>query len=232
MPRRRNSPPPFEIMSALPAPSAKVHAPSIDRIDRTAGWWERARYPVVLRVPRGYVALAGLFMVGLLVLAYMVGQSRGRAEGIAQARAEYELRFENAPVGVVPIQTVDRTSGTPAGANSGDSRVDPREEGLNYFVLAHDDEQGARRLLQFLASRGVDAAAFETSRGLYKVVALRGFPGKERSSPAIQEYERKLQRLGVEWGNMPGGRSFTNQGMYPERYKGGEVGKILRPAAQ
>lgn len=225
-------------MSSLPT-SPAVREPSVDRADPAASWWERTKYPVMLRVPRGYVALAGIFLVSIVVLAYMVGQSRGMREGIAQTRAEYEQVY-GSDAGAVAFVPGRERQGSGTGAviaepDAADNAFyitteDPREEGKNYFVVATDDEAGAKRLLKFLAARNVEAAGFATDRGLYQVIVLWGFAGSERSSSKVKDYERSLQRLGAEWGRMPGGRSFTSQGMYPERYNGEEVAKIIRLA--
>jgi len=178
--------------------------------------------------------------VAVLMAAYMAGQSRGLKDGIAQTRAEYE-QSRTLPRGVMITQdeAVEPVAATGSGTAQAEiplySQVghDPRRVGLNYFVLASHDEAGARRLLAFLWERGVDVGAFQQRPGgLYRVIALQGFRRSEVGGEEYRAYEQSLQRLGAEWGRMPGGIDFLRLGMHPELYKGEKAAKIIIREAQ
>ena len=212
--RSRRSAAPFEVMQP-----GKGADPT-DRGGEAAG---EPRAPV-LRVPGGYAILVGIACIGLIVLAYATGHQRGRQAAI-QIQDETARLFDMAA-----SQT---TSGAGPSAVAVEGRTDPikvqgpdrdpRQKGLNYFVLAHDTEPGARTLLQFLWSRGIEAAGFQyaTTRSFQIVALNHGFSKEQFASPAFRQYEQKLEQLGRLWeASHRGAVSFIKQGMYRERYNG------------
>lgn len=99
---------------------------------------------------------------------------------------------------------------------------DPRQKGLNYFVLIHYPVEArgeAEALVGFLRARGVDAAAILRHNGrLFQVVALRGFAPEELHSADRREYERRLRQLGRDWQVERKGAGNLSD-MYPSKFE-------------
>jgi hypothetical protein len=100
--RRKSKSAPFEIMGNVPpAPPVRSSAPrraaDLPPPDRSANsaypsgtgdipnplaalatWWDAAKAPVVLRIPRGYLVLIAVGVLTLLLAAYWTGDARGR----------------------------------------------------------------------------------------------------------------------------------------------------------
>lgn len=70
-----------------PEPVVVSKAPSDTRPEAT-GWIARAQHPVLLRVPPGLLVAIGVAVVGLLVIAYLVGFTRGQTNKTASESDE------------------------------------------------------------------------------------------------------------------------------------------------
>lgn len=178
--------------------------------------------PILIRVPRGYAVLAAAGVVLVVVLAYWVGHTRG------YRAAERDLTVSEAPVTpavVLPPASSNNAipSGSPAtSAVSTTSdvtpKVDPRREGLNYYILAHYPLTEAQRLARFLREGGVEAYAIPVqNKGLAQVVAGRGFTAQEIGSPAANEYRDRLRALGKQWQARQKGANDLSD-MYLDRF--------------
>jgi hypothetical protein len=235
--RRRSTPPPYEVMGGTrarppehavaprPSPAAAPNPaprppsaapPPPPSAASVREWVAGAKRPLVLRIPRGAIALAALGLVVLLFAAYWVGRQRGIAasaindQSLAQnQRQERRTALENlqsqgppsavnpltsptgrpsAPRGVSPA--ADPAPGTPGGPRSG----------LYYFVLATTNHDGAENLVAFLKENGVDAAAVSRNNGRsFQVMALRGFTREEIKALAYRDYEKQLHAVGRRW---------------------------------
>lgn len=291
IPRRRNTMPPLEVMGqnltrpeairpapgkpALPKPAAtKPASPPEPAVMHKAPMeapppsgpqavLAKSQQPLILRVPQGLLVISGLVVIGLIVLAYMVGSSRGynKAEtdlnlGEQSRRAEFDAQRSNLrsggsqgmdpnrpavnrppPVGLPPVppglSSGSRSNNTGAAigpqpaSESGTSAGKPvvsgavqRQAGYNYFILATSNHDESQRLAQFLRENGVDAGVFpQHNGGSFQVVALRGFPRDQLTSPARKDYERELRRLGRIWKTQKSGSSDLAD-MYPDLYRG------------
>jgi len=204
---------------------------------RPAGMWSRLLNPVVLRVPRGYAVLLGAALAALVAMAYWVGHHRGSTHATmanqADLNAEDEvMRHATAlvadpigtarPVGAPPPlrHTVDPTGDADIVSSGG---KDPRKRGLNYLVLASDNQSGATRLLDFLWGHGIEAAAYRyKNHGLFTVVAIeKGFAAGELRGKEYRQYYNRLKQLGQKWeATVNGARSFIKQGMLADKYEG------------
>ncbi|MBI1337996.1 MAG: hypothetical protein GC164_13700 [Phycisphaera sp.] len=246
--RRRANNPPFEVMrprppaSHTPTPTqATEHKPSREsNPDRTQplthpetigprAWdtfVQSASVPVTWRLPRGYVVLAGVMLLVVIVLAFYVGKSRGykqrEAERVASQQVEPTPFKGPLPEGFPGTGGgVGATDGS-VGSDPGlpvviDDATDPRQKGLNYFVLAHYDKRLAERAVAYLRSHGLDAAAKKVNNGLFQVLALRGFTATELKQPARREYEQKIKELGTVWKSQEKGPSDFYDA-YPDKY--------------
>jgi hypothetical protein len=212
---------------ALP-PTAPEPAATGARVGAGWGWaWlSGPRQPLLLRVPKGYIVLAGVVLVGVIVLAHWSGRSVGHREGFRAASDQFEamqpgLSWEIRGSGGHEGGAARAAAGSqPRLIERPGADLDPREEGLNYWVLAHYRQAEAERFLDFLWSRQVDAAAFRRHNSqLFQVVALRGFaPGELRD--AAEAYRSHLLAIGRVWRDQHRGSDLSRNGIYLERYGG------------
>ncbi len=187
-------------------------------------WLKR---PVVLRVTPGVLALVAVMVLGLVLGSYGVGSYQGWKQGVADATQDgagllpgtfrpARQTEEHDGISLSPVFGPEReTDGTPR---------DPRLEGLHYFILATTtntpQKPYAAALLDFLAERGLDAAAIRAHNGeLFQVIALRGFGPEERSSLAKAQYEAVLLRAGREWARRPGQRDLSDLYLDPKPFE-------------
>ena len=241
MVRRKDNPPPFEVMgvgtagaagvSGYAGSSGSTEAPGAPPRPETpleqppGNWLARAKYPILLRVPRGYAVLGVAVFLGLIVLVYLVGHQRGYGEGLGEGRAD---QFEAKPPFVPTADGVEPTT------EAGESVVGPlklqnkpwpgpetRRGGGNYLRLAYCEEDYARDLCSFFASREVDTFAKRLDNGRFIVyITSQGFPGPELKAhlPGGQ-FKSRMKQYGREWKRRNDNRGDDLQGMYYELYK-------------
>lgn len=188
----------------------------------------------------GRAVLCGLALVALVLVAYSVGQSRsgqpggpgggGQAASGAGGAVTPDMLGRVQPVPVAPDNPPNAhqpVPNVPVTVHDGQGG-DPREKGVNYFILAHYPEKEARKLVQFLSSQGVETVAVrrKNSSRLYQVLALRPFPSGTLGSPQRSTYQRQLQRLGQTWKQRHKGPTDLAD-MYPARYNGEPVAAVI-----
>ena len=129
-----------------------------------------------------------LILLGCLVGVYLLGYQRGVTQGeiaVAQdiddsARTDEQLlgvsEVEAGPGSSVPVEQTRPTNepervveveDTPAPTNpSGD----PRQPGLNYYVISHPSESKAQELVDFCRANDLSAHLIRTDSGSPKVI--------------------------------------------------------------
>ena len=238
--RYRNSPPPYELMSTgsapahSPGPVASVSgaiqgAPTSSSL--IASWWAKVQQPVVWRVPWGLMILLCVALIGLIVMAYWVGLTRGARFALAQETDTNEPRGNTPNQAVAVMGTLPEIakSDTTAGARQTEQRTGLREVGLNYFVLAHYPRADAERLVSFLNGNGIDAAAFRLhNKDLFQVVALYGLSRDKIYSPARKEFEQQMRHLGRQWKAEGHGPDFSTTGIYLDLYEGEPIAETIK----
>ncbi|MFM7259409.1 MAG: hypothetical protein ACKO3W_02280, partial [bacterium] len=90
---------------------------------------------------------------------------------------------------------------------------DPRQIGLQYFVLCSTLEPNAIKVVEFCRSKGLDAYVVPDQNGrLREVTVLPGFASGERSSPAIKDLEERIRKVGVLFkASGPGNSDFGDR---------------------
>jgi hypothetical protein len=107
----------------------------------------------------------------------------------------------------------------PAESGWGPVLSDPREAGKNYFVLIHTRRDGAVMLAEFSRAHGVEAYAVRAKNlSLYKVIALPGFGGGERSTEFVTDLERRIEEVFRSWKLQVNPRDDLAH--YPEKFEG------------
>lgn len=192
-----------------------------------------------IRVPVGYVLLAGALVLGLLFGTYIFSFNRGTKT----ARAEFEqelLRASNAlsqATLVEPLTAVPPSGGGPAKAGqpnrpSGSGAVasrdpsrwgplisDPRVKGMNYFVLVEGSENGAVKLAEFCRGNGLETYVVSGKNDrLRRVIAFPGFQSSARSSAEVKALEAKIHQVGDQWKKSQRGTDLRDS--YPSLFNG------------
>lgn len=236
--RRRDNTPPYEIMGHHPVqPQASGRRPrpgggfrsgfrGVGGFGRSLldAWQAGANEPLLLRVPRGMAVslLAGL--LGLLILAYWVGYSRGGSSAEKRVTAMYEPALSG--TGRVPPSRPGAPEGTesrvPLAEPVASGRVDRRTPGLNYLVLASCPPKEAQRLQVFLAARPrqVDVLVGpRNNKGLCQVIALRGFTRQQyRDTDEKTRFMTRMRALGRDWKSANKGKGDDLSSMYYDKY--------------
>lgn len=187
-----------------------------------------------IRVPAGYLVLAGVAIVAALVGAFAWGFSRGEsaaradtAKTLAAAVAARSVRDPLDPFGDSAIDgpAVDRSASAErpeAGAARGPAATggDPRLPGLNYFVIAHATAETAPDLAAFCRGQGLEAHVVADHNGvLRKVIVTPGYADGARRSESVQVLERRIRDVGLAWkSHRRGNADFS--GAYPELFRG------------
>lgn len=97
---------------------------------------------------------------------------------------------------------------------------EPREPGMNYYVVASLQKAEAERAAAFLAERGIPAARLAPGANkLCQVIALKAFAPKTLGSPEALQFKAQIQKIGREYKrDQKGPTDFSD--MYPDKYKG------------
>lgn len=241
--RKRDNTPPFEIMggrSGGSQPSGRGPRPGGARGAGGGGkvgdmvrsvidtWQASANEPITLRVPRGMALtlLAGL--LGLVLLSYWVGYSRGGSAAEKRVTAMYEpdgSDIDRTPPGGMPgTGGVNHPGAGKAGsgsATSGDtSGGDPRRPGLNYLILATYPKPEAQRLRVFMEGHGVEVmVGMRNNKGLCQVIALKGFTSAQYKAGLATEFRTEMLSLGRAWKAENKGLGDDLNTMYYDKYE-------------
>jgi hypothetical protein len=221
MPSRKGGPVLFELVRGGSHPARPVSSGgATDPEPAGGGWWNWAGRSI--RVPAGYIFVVAAVIVAAGLLGYVIGF--GRAERLAEAdaaRRAQQTMPVNDPLTEAPMN-LELTAPTPEGpvddelaagaltgppergpqAQEGREAVDdgdPRDAGLNYYVIVRDLPAEGARLVEWLEARGVAAMTEPVSGGLVKVIVLQGFPRGQASSARALAFKEHLRELGRRW---------------------------------
>ncbi len=201
------------------------------------GW--RSGAGRTMRVPVGYLWLAGAGGLVLVVAAFSTGYIRGHQEATTTLEREWlDTRQQTLAVPPPEILTTDpppKVKQTPTeqsvvtgGRTQAEMRADrpskvlsdPREVGINYFILIHTHRENAVKLAEFCRQEGVEAYAVpdRRNRSLYRVLALPGYARGQRSSEPVRALEQRIADVTRKWKLQVNPRDEL--GYYPERFGG------------
>jgi hypothetical protein len=78
--------------------------------------------------------------------------------------------------------------------------IDPRQAGLNYFVIASVLEANADKLVSFCRERGLDAWVVPDHNGrLREITVLPGIPSSEKKGAVAKALEERIRKVGQQW---------------------------------
>lgn len=195
-----------------------------------------------IRVPIGYLFLAAAALILLVVFVYMFGFQHGErstqlqfgdlADGTAPARspaiAQDPMARDTGPAGAGSAQLA---GSQPAAVRSntawavtnrdlwGVPRSDPREAGLNYFVLIHTQQANAIKLAKFCRAESLEAYVVKAKNmDQYQVIVLPGYSRGAREDQQIIALERTIKQVTRKWKLRVNSRDDLSY--YPVRYNG------------
>ncbi|MFN3168935.1 MAG: hypothetical protein ACE37H_17945 [Phycisphaeraceae bacterium] len=236
---KRDQTPPYEIMrsrqpgsasgghslgsAGLPADSgASQPVPAVSEpaagVPSRAPWWVGSSAPLVLRVPRGLALLAVVGVLGVIVLAYLVGSARGSASAKPDPE-DASLGERSGPDGYF-VSSEDGYEGTEVAVPGDPLTAERREPGLNYMRLIQSNEADCRKLAEFFASRGVaiQLVLVNNAQSCIAYAVKRGYRGDELDSESCKRYRQQLLSIGQQWKVHNGNRGTDLSTMYFELY--------------
>ena len=171
-----------------------------------------------VRVPIGYLWLAGGVLLVIVVGSFSAGYLRGEQVGTTAWEEDW-LASQGAslphpvpppevaapgPEALQPPPTAIEAAAAIKGAAAppawGPITSDPRVAGHNYFVLIHTRRDDAISLAQFCRDLGVEAYVVRAKNvSLFRVIALPGYAKGERSSEAVLALERRIEKVARNW---------------------------------
>ncbi|MFP4144786.1 MAG: hypothetical protein ACLFV3_06545 [Phycisphaeraceae bacterium] len=198
---------PYEVMRSQALkrrPSAPAREPAASEPTETGeGIWAGARAPLVLRVPRGMAVLLGLGLLGLIVLAFVVGYEQGQsaaeqatADAGSQSASPRLARAPAVPAGAAGLDASPAEgSQTPGSAGE---RAPAWKESESYLCVATHPHEVAERLAEYMRGAGVEVGVIPHDNDRSKVVCRRGF-GDTSSSEAKRFRARIVNEIGPDW---------------------------------
>ena len=98
--------------------------------------------------------------------------------------------------------------------------IDPRQSGLNYFVVASVLEANADKMVQFCRDRGLDAWVVPDHNGrLREITVLPGVPKSELDGVRAKALKARILKVGLQW-KAAGRGNADFSGCYPKLYNG------------
>jgi hypothetical protein len=178
-----------------------------------------ARAARVVRLPIGFL-YAGLVVVLLLLIAfYAYGYHRGHSEMAAQwaqdtidsAEAEQPVTVASTEPPAEPRVDVPTTAPQAAG--------DPRQPGLNYYVICHPSRAKVDELVAFCGEHGLVVHSIPNRKGDPKVYVTPGFASGESSGERMVALRGRIREVGVLWNRRDPGQNSDFSTHYPETYQ-------------
>jgi hypothetical protein len=237
---RKGGPALYELLSSPKNAGPSLGAPRTPAA--TGAAFEGAQAKVLLWIAVGVVAVVIAYLVGV-----SRGERIGRAAGAGERDEEMRLLAGGRPsldaqetrgeraatpeASARSVQTSENQARTDGNGIAGGQAledgplpplqkgVDPRQPGLNYFVLATVMEPNAVAIAQFCREKGLDAYVIPSdNRRFSEVIVLPGFPASERSGAAVKGLQERIRKVGVLYKNAARGNPDFGD-MYHKLYK-------------
>ncbi len=243
MAKRRTNPALYELIQARQGKRAAAPTPDPQPIAAapTTGesirWFSPGR---TIRLPIGYLFLAAAGLILLAVSAYMFGYQHGeratelqfgdlagRTDGIPSAQIAQDPMATDSRVGAGSPRSTSygaaagRSDTGPMFTNAdpwGPVPSNPREVGLNYFILIHTHFENAVKLAKFCRNESLEAYVVKAKNiDQYQVIFLPGYRKGARETEQIRDLERRIKAVTQKW-NLRNPRDDLSY--YPDRYDG------------
>ena len=168
---------------------------------------------VGIRVPGGFLVVAGLVLVGSIIGAWLLGYSSGvtRTEAMMAANPEGVLHDPLLTMSLPPIK--EALESNPEAVKSSQSPfTDPQRPW--HFVLAETNQEGAERLAEFCQLKGLEVMVIPRhNTGLARVIALPGMTSSSRQVSEVKAQDQLIAVLGRQWKQNGGRTDFSDRYM-------------------
>ncbi len=244
MAKRRTNPALYELIQARQGSRAapltadpKPVTAAAPTTGESIGWFSPGR---TIRLPIGYLFLAAAGLILLAVSAYMFGYQHGeratelqfgdlagRTDGIPSAQIAQDPMATDARVGGGSPRSATygpvRRSSTGSMVTNADPwgpvPSNPREIGLNYFILIHTHFENAVKLAKFCRKESLEAYVVKAKNiDQYQVIFLPGYRKGARETEQIRALERRIKAVTQKWKLRINPRDDLSY--YPDRYDG------------
>ena len=201
--------------------------------------------PPALRLPMGIAVVVGGIIIAIAIGIYFLGYRSGFSaaesvgfearQGLAQTRDPLLLAPATASGSSVAGRTArDRTpeiQQSPNSAASGGAITvlsplgppptsDPREVGLNYFIIADAlSPDRAGEMIAFCRGLGLDAVTISSHNARSQVIVLPGFGRDDRAGEPVKALEARIRAVGAKWKALGRGNGDFRD-FYPKLFKG------------
>ena len=210
--------------------------------DESTTWLSPGR---TIRLPIGYIFLGAAALILVIVFIYMFGFQHGersselefgdladRVNPASGAEIAQDPMARDSGAGMVgsggsaqlasAVPTSGRSAAAPTGTNcdlGGDIQSNPREAGLNYFVLIHTQRANAIKLARFCRVESLQAYVVKArNMDQYQVIVLPGYRRGGREDTQIRALERLIKEVTQKWKLRINSRDDLSY--YPVRYDG------------
>lgn len=191
--------------------------------------------PPALRIPFGIVAVVVVVIAGLVWGVYALGYRSGVAAGERNAleagqassrtidpmlgsRATEVAGAAGSAVATLPAAGAQAADAS--GALGPPPSGDPRQAGLNYFIIAGEiAPDRAAEMVIYCRSMGLDAVAISGNNARSQVIVLPGFGRDERGGAPVKSLEAKIRAVGAKWKSLGRGNGDFRD-FYPKLFKG------------
>ena len=201
--------------------------------------------PPALRLPMGIAVVVGGIIIAIAIGIYFLGYRSGFSaaesvgfearQGLAQTRDPLLLAPATASGSSVAGRTArDRTPENQQSPNSAASggaitvlsplgpppTSDPREVGLNYFIIADAlSPDRAGEMIAFCRGLGLDAVTISSHNARSQVIVLPGFGWDDRAGGPVKALEANIRAVGAKWKALGRGNGDFRD-FYPKLFKG------------
>ena len=213
-----------------------VSTPTEEELPNALAWMTPGR---VLRVPVGYIFIVAAVILGVSLMAYVAGFTKGSddpgsfgqgdlpptmlenheiASDLSRQQADAQRDERDADSSFVSTSN-DRSSRQAADrSRMGDLDANPRQVGLNYYYIVHTNRSGAVAVAEFCRQEGLEAhLSGGNNAKLFGVYVLPGYSREEANSEKVRNLQTKLDQVMKKWNKKVGRKDLARSA---QKYKG------------
>lgn len=168
---------------------------------------------VGIRIPGGFLILAGVLLLGSIIGAWWLGYSSGVARTEAMMAANPDgILLDPLLEPVSPPITEPPVTGLEPLESASSRLIDPERPW--HFVLAETNQTGADRLAEFCQMKGLEVMVIPRhNTGLARVIAMPGMKTSSRQVPEVRAQDQMIAVLGRQWKQHGGRTDFSDRYM-------------------
>lgn len=190
--------------------------------------------PRALRMPIGFAVIVLAVILGAAIGVYWLGYRAGVAaaeSGALEARAGLAQTVDPLVVDTSgagrsagsqspPIAPVPRVAISSTAALGPPPTTDPRQVGLNYFIIADGiTTDRAAEMVAFCRGAGLDVMSIPSHNARSQVFVLAGYGRDDRAGESVKALEGSIRAVGAKWKALGRGNGDFRD-FYPKLFKG------------